>query len=165
MGPAAIFPSLGDQMDHCVYEIAVYGPCSYFSFIGCPNGPLCKWNSCIWAPQLFFLHRVPKWTTVWRPVEAKISKIKKRKKQKKLGFLGDQLDHCVCEIAVYGPAAIFPSSGPQMDHCVGEIAVYGPRSYFSFIGCPNGPLCGGQWKPKRKKQKTLGFLSVATGRS
>jgi hypothetical protein len=42
MGPPAIFPLSGLLMGHCVGEIAVYGLPSYFSFIECANGLLCR---------------------------------------------------------------------------------------------------------------------------
>jgi hypothetical protein len=121
LGPAAGFPSLGGQMDHCVGGKAVSGRRRWFSFVSWPNGPLCRWKSCFWAPQLVFLHRVAKWTTV----------------------LVEQL--------FLSPKTGFPSSVGQMDHCVGGTAGYGPRSWFSFIGWQNGPLCRWNswlWAPK-----------------
>jgi hypothetical protein len=85
-------------MDNCVGGMAVSGPCSLFSFVGWPNGPLSWWNGCFWALQLVFLCPVAKWKTVL------------------VGWL------------FLGPSASFPLSGGQMDHCEGEMAVSGPRS-------------------------------------
>jgi hypothetical protein len=45
-------------MGHRVGEMAVCGLSSYFSFMGCANGPLCRRNGCMWVLQLFFFHGV-----------------------------------------------------------------------------------------------------------
>jgi hypothetical protein len=68
-------------MGYCVGEIAVWGPPNYFSFMGCANGPLCRRNSCMGAPKLFF----PLW--------------------------GVLMGHCVGKIAVWGPPSYFSFMG------------------------------------------------------
>jgi hypothetical protein len=85
-------------MDYCLGKMAVSGPRKYFSFVGWPNGPLCRWDGCFWALQLVFLCRVAKWTTV------------------------------LLEWLFLGPAASFPLLGGHMDHCEGGMAVSAPRS-------------------------------------